>query len=342
MAGSQRFALIGVGFNDFGQLGPEGDKNGGSFKLMTFASLPKLHVTTAWDSTYALAIEESGTIQRAVRGRWASIIPLIEQELSSRENVMSMIEPSRDVAVILTTNGRVIAVECGSSPDSCKRHTAVSETVDLVSLAARGSGGAYAIGRDGRLRTCEIRRAPLGLSLGVDVSVRIPVLSVSCGADHTVLLTVTRHVMSFGVGTRGQLGHGDIMNRNEPTTIEALDGVPMAAVACGLWHSMALSECGDIYSWGWNDHAQVKPFPQAGPQPVVSVPTLIDPGAGDEEFCSISCGARHSAAVTKKGRVYVWGWGFYGQLPDVISSSDVCHTAVCGHWSTLILTESTV
>ena len=334
---SQRFALIGVGFNDFGQLGPEGDANGGSFKLMSFASLPKLHVSSAWDSTYALATEESGTIQRAARGRWASMIPLIEQELCPRENAMSIMETSRDVMVILTTNGRVIAVERGSSNGSCKLNMAVSETVDVVSLAARGSGGAYVICRDGRLCTCEITRAPLRLALGVHIPLRVPVLSVACGADHTLLLTATRLVMSFGVGTRGQLGHGDIMNRKEPTMLEALDGVPMAAIACGLWHSMALSECGDIYSWGWNDHAQVKPSPQADMQPVVAVPTLIDPGAGDEEFCSISCGARHSAALTKRGRVYVWGWGYYGQLPDMSTISVSCRAAVCGHWNTFLL-----
>lgn len=340
---TKRFTLIGVGFNDFGQLCPEGGVKENHFELMTFASLPKLHISSTWDSTYVLAIEESGAVKRLAKGRWASVIPPVQQELCAGESVASVIEPCRGVMAVLTTNGRVIAVEYGPVTGSSKPNTVINEMVDVVSLAALSSGGVYAVARDGKLLTCEVRKSPLGLALGIHIPVRAPVLSVSCGADHTLLLTEARQVLSFGVGTRGQLGHGDIMNRKEPTTIEALDGVRMAAIACGLWHSMALSECGDIYSWGWNDHAQVKPISQASLQPVVSIPTLIDPGTeGEEEvFCSISCGARHSAAVTKRGRVYVWGWGYYGQLPGM-SSPEVCHAAVCGHWSTLILVESPV
>ena len=347
MTGAQRFTLIGAGFNDFGQLDPEGSANADRFELMTFASLPgRLHISSTWDSTYVLAIEESGAVKRLARGRWASMISSVQQGLwTTGESVASIVEPRRGVMVILTTNGRVIAVEqlqAPASDGSCIPAVVSSETFDVVSLEALSSGGVYALSRDGTLRTCEVTREPFGLALGVQIPVRVPVLSVSCGADHTLLLVMTRQVMSFGVGTRGQLGHGDIINRKAPTTIEALDGVPMVAVTCGLWHSMALSECGDIYSWGWNEHAQVKPSSQTNPQPVIAIPTLVDPGAGEEEeFRSISCGARHSAAVTKGGRAYVWGWGYYGQLP-VVPASYVCHSANCGHWNTLILVESRV
>lgn len=28
----------------------------------------------------------------------------------------------------------------------------------------------------------------------------------------------------------------------------------MAAIACGAWHSLALSRTGDVYGWGWARH----------------------------------------------------------------------------------------
>lgn len=31
----------------------------------------------------------------------------------------------------------------------------------------------------------------------------------------------------------------------------------MAAVACGAWHSLALSRSGDAYGWGWNRWGQL-------------------------------------------------------------------------------------
>ncbi len=31
----------------------------------------------------------------------------------------------------------------------------------------------------------------------------------------------------------------------------------MVAVACGAWHSLALSRTGNAYGWGWNRHGQL-------------------------------------------------------------------------------------
>ena len=142
--------------------------------------------------------------------------------------------------------------------------------------------------------------------------------SMACGADHCLLLTHDGTLLSFGLGTRGQLGHGDIQSRSEPCVINALAGLPMKAMACGHWHSLALSHSGDVYSWGWNEHGQLGL--RSPPGPTVAVPTLVDVitddggSNGDVSFVSVSCGSRHSAAVSENGVLHCWGWDGYGQL----------------------------
>ena len=41
--------------------------------------------------------------------------------------------------------------------------------------------------------------------------------------------------------SRGQLGHGNIVNHSTPKVVEALEGVSMVSIASGGWHSAAVS-----------------------------------------------------------------------------------------------------
>ncbi|XP_065185313.1 E3 ubiquitin-protein ligase HERC2-like [Sycon ciliatum] len=83
---------------------------------------------------------------------------------------------------------------------------------------------------------------------------------VSCGKDHVLLLDRLGRVASYGIGSRGQLGHGDVASIDPPAgprLVEALDGVRCLLIAAGGWHSLALMESGDVYSWGWNESGQL-------------------------------------------------------------------------------------
>uniref|UniRef100_A0A1A8ILU6 RCC1 domain containing 1 n=1 Tax=Nothobranchius kuhntae TaxID=321403 RepID=A0A1A8ILU6_NOTKU len=154
--------------------------------------------------------------------------------------------------------------------------------------------------------------------------------SLALGGDHVILLTAFGAVYSWGLGSHGQLGHGGLVSEEEPRTVEALWGVPMSSVAAGGWHSVCISEGGDLYVWGWNESGQLG-LPSRGlqkaPQQKKAQPTELsdvsmpeeEPHDGDkheEVFISIqafpalldvnpssdfqraSCGSRHTAAVT--------------------------------------------
>ncbi|KAG7267583.1 hypothetical protein CRUP_006003 [Coryphaenoides rupestris] len=167
---------------------------------------------------------------------------------------------------------------------------------------------------------------------------QLKAVSLALGAEHAVLLS--------GSGTvHGQLGHSGLTPEKEPRPVEALWGVRIDSVATGGWHSACVSAGGDLYVWGWNESGQLglpsqalrTSRPQkkkksveestspaeeqeaaaaAGQDVFISIqafPALLDV-AESCDVATVSCGSRHTAAVTTTGDLYTWGWGGYGQL----------------------------
>ncbi|XP_015792359.1 ultraviolet-B receptor UVR8 [Tetranychus urticae] len=170
-------------------------------------------------------------------------------------------------------------------------------------------------------------------------------VSISCGHEHILLLTRHGLVYSYGRGSKGQLGLGSLEDVfDEHKEVEALSGLRIMQISAGGWHSLALSEFGDIYAWGWNESGQLG---VGGNQDASKsgLPTLIEI---DVNFTSISCGSRHSMGISEEGSLYAWGWNKWGQLgldPDEVKSLnkptkidfDRKVTSIsCKYWSSLI------
>ncbi|CAM4733826.1 unnamed protein product [Leuciscus chuanchicus] len=201
-------------------------------------------------------------------------------------------------------------------------------------------------------------------------------VSLALGTEHAVMLTSDGTVYSWGSGSHGQLGHGALTSQDEPQVVEALWGVPIRAVSAGSWHSASVSAGGDLYMWGWNESGQLG-LPSRGLEEekhraksggntdqtmnkdeknqadmfisIQAFPALVDvPNVS--EISRISCGSRHTAAVTGTGDLYTWGWGHYGQLGhcsenstdeptlvDYFPAHSMCvQDVVCGLWSTFV------
>jgi alpha-tubulin suppressor-like RCC1 family protein len=82
------------------------------------------------------------------------------------------------------------------------------------------------------------------------------IASVAVGNYFTVAVTAAGAVYSFG-RSDGRLGHADDRDTMDdvylPKRIEALDGLHVVAVAAGDVHTLALTRCGRVYSWGSDD-----------------------------------------------------------------------------------------
>uniref|UniRef100_A0A3B4UZE7 RCC1 domain containing 1 n=1 Tax=Seriola dumerili TaxID=41447 RepID=A0A3B4UZE7_SERDU len=204
-------------------------------------------------------------------------------------------------------------------------------------------------------------KPPLYRPLAPDLKAK----SLALGAEHAILLCATGAVYTWGLGSHGQLGHGGLTSEEEPKAVEALWGMPMSCVATGGWHSVCISDGGDLYVWGWNESGQLglpsrglrKAAQQQKPQEgekqeevfisIQAFPALLDVTPSCE-ISTVSCGSRHTAAVTTTGDLYTWGWGEYGQLGHhtLISSDEPQRVeyfrkqqmrvvdVVCGTWNT--------
>ena len=85
------------------------------------------------------------------------------------------------------------------------------------------------------------------------------VLMVACGEEHTVVATEGGGVYTFGSGEEGQLGHGDYENQLAPRRVPAagFNGERVVMVAAGDRHTVALSEAGHVFTWGYGGAGQL-------------------------------------------------------------------------------------
>ncbi|VDD78797.1 unnamed protein product, partial [Mesocestoides corti] len=156
------------------------------------------------------------------------------------------------------------------------------------------------------------------------------VKTVACGAGFALFLTPSGVIFSKGIGTRGQLGHGDLESRSTPEAIEALRPVTSTAIACGFLHSACLTDTGDVYTWGSNEFGQLgytslnlersrqlsTPFlPSDLGVNVNALPAPVDfPDDCLITAVWIACGSRHTVCLSEDSNLYSFGWNGFGQL----------------------------
>ena len=178
------------------------------------------------------------------------------------------------------------------------------------------------------------------------------VRSCAAGDAHTLIVTTSDRIYSFGSGKHGQLGHGDGTDYSKPRLVEALVNVEVNAVVCGGAHSLVLTQSGFVYGFGKNSHGQLGTSDYSdifltrrlvhnelvgGVPPKIDMDELTD-NIVDLEYrdqlqklnfqkspnvvrprntfkiAQIAAGKDHTVALTDNGRVYVCGSGRHGQL----------------------------
>ncbi|KAL5177776.1 PH, RCC1 and FYVE domains-containing protein 1 [Glycine soja] len=145
---------------------------------------------------------------------------------------------------------------------------------------------------------------------------------VSCGPWHTAIVTSAGQLFTFGDGTFGALGHGDLSSANIPREVETLKGLRTTRVACGVWHTAAVVEVvnesvesstrssnGRLFTWGDGDKSQLG---HADREPRL-VPECVN-ALSTENICRVACGHSLTIALTTSGLVYTMGSTAYGQL----------------------------
>uniref|UniRef100_A0A2P2M5Y6 UV resistance locus 8 protein n=1 Tax=Rhizophora mucronata TaxID=61149 RepID=A0A2P2M5Y6_RHIMU len=132
---------------------------------------------------------------------------------------------------------------------------------------------------------------------------------VACGWRHTISVSSSGGLYTYGWSKYGQLGHGDFEDHLTPHKLEALQDSFISQISGGWRHSMALTSSGKLYGWGWNKFGQVG----VGNNVDHCSPVQVQ-FPNEQKVVQVSCGWRHTLAVTEQQNVFSWGRGTNGQL----------------------------
>ncbi|CAL4903348.1 unnamed protein product [Urochloa decumbens] len=282
-------------------------------------------------------------------------------------------------AALVTKNGEVFTwgedsggrLGHGTREDSVHPRLVESLTVSNVDFVACGEFHTCAVTTTGELYTWGDGTHNVGLlGHGNDVGHWIPkrisgpleslqVAYVSCGTWHTALITSMGQLFTFGDGSFGVLGHGDLKSISYPREVESLSGLKTIAVACGVWHTAAIVEvivtrssssvklsAGKLFTWGDGDKHRLGHGDKEARLKPTCVATLID-----YDFYRVACGHSLTVALTTSGQVLSMGNAVYGQLgnphsdgripclvEDKIAGEHVLQIA-CGSYHVAVLTS---
>ncbi|XP_025915726.1 probable E3 ubiquitin-protein ligase HERC4 isoform X1 [Apteryx mantelli] len=137
------------------------------------------------------------------------------------------------------------------------------------------------------------------------------IVAVSCGEAHTLALNDKGQVYAWGLATDGQLGlPGTEECIRVPRNIKSLSEIQIVQVACGYYHSLALSKGSEVFSWGQNKYGQLglgyEYKKQTSPHVIKSLLGI--------PFAQIAAGGAHSFVLTLSGAIFGWGRNKFGQL----------------------------
>lgn len=144
-------------------------------------------------------------------------------------------------------------------------------------------------------------------------------ICLSCGDEHTAIVTGNNKLYMFGSNNWGQLGLGSKSAISKPTCIKALKPEKVKLAACGRNHTLVSTDTGGVYAAGGNNEGQLglgdtddrDTFHQIGfftPSDIIK---------------QLSAGANTSAALTEDGKLFMWGDNSEGQI-GLKNKSNVC------------------
>ena len=127
-----------------------------------------------------------------------------------------------------------------------------------------------------------------------------PVISVSCGSYHTLIITTDNNLWSFGNNEYGELCHGDEKIRPIPQKTSFSN---ILKISAGVCHSLFQNNKGEIFACGDNIEGQCGfghfDSPQITPNLIPNAPSTI---------IQFICGYCQSLFLDSEGNVFSVGY----------------------------------
>jgi len=165
---------------------------------------------------------------------------------------------------------------------------------------------------------CSLPLAPKA-HLGSSILERHPVLQVSLGKEHGVLLSDAGIAFTWGDNRYGQLGRAPVLKEENgrPFPVLGLESCEVTQVSAGTHHCLALVAPGLVWSWGRNKDGQLgvgdyrdrtQPVEVCHPPLADGVDSTLQLGANKGgQIISINAGLDSSLAAAVNSNIWQWG-----------------------------------
>ena len=131
-------------------------------------------------------------------------------------------------------------------------------------------------------------------------------VAISAGTDHVLAVGSDGNVYAWGNNTYGQLGiDNGGLTVSAPTLVETLKNKNVISVSAGRYFSLALTEGGQVYSFGANNRLQLG-YELANSATYSATPTLIA-DLSTVFITQISAGYESAIAIDINSKAYLWG-----------------------------------
>ncbi|XP_042032830.1 PH, RCC1 and FYVE domains-containing protein 1-like isoform X1 [Salvia splendens] len=192
-------------------------------------------------------------------------------------------------------------------------------------------------------------RADVLLPRPLESNVVLDVHYIACGVRHATLVTRQGEVFSWGEESGGRLGHGVGKDVTQPRLVESLTFCSVDFVACGEFHTCAVTMAGELYTWG--DGTHYAGLLGHGTDVSHWIPKRIAGPLEGLQIASVTCGPWHTALITSTGQLFTFGDGTFGVLghgnrenvsyPREVESLAGLRTiaVACGVWHTAAVVE---
>ncbi|XP_021317482.1 ultraviolet-B receptor UVR8 isoform X2 [Sorghum bicolor] len=178
------------------------------------------------------------------------------------------------------------------------------------------------------------------------------VVEVSAGNHHSCAVTADGKLFVWGRNSGGQLGLGKGKVVSTPTKVDCLTDFRIKMVALGSEHSIAVTEEGEVLSWGAAGSGRLGHGRQSsilGFSLTTSeyTPRLIKNFDGIK-IKKIAAGMLHSACIDEKGTLFIFGqktekgFGRSNEAfrPNIVEEIPFSEEVACGGYHTCVVTDS--
>ncbi|CAN6464370.1 unnamed protein product [Victoria cruziana] len=140
------------------------------------------------------------------------------------------------------------------------------------------------------------------------------------GPGHSLAVTSSGAIYSFGSNNSGQLGHGTLEEEYRPRQIRSLAGIRIIQAAAGAGRTMLISDAGQVYAFGKESFGEAEYGGQGAKY--VTTPQLIESLKGIF-VVQAAIGNFFTAVLSREGNVYTFSWGSDARLGHQTESNDV-------------------